>query len=144
MKRSIDRASAQAEPHQVWNAFVDLLAMEDPADLTPEQRVAQLVFWYDSEVQNGGHGQFFDNRGLEQLGGTVEALKTLGLKAHAQLLSRALDKVKRSGGDQPWEEILGEEFVEELDEAFEACKPTVTEALQRHLGSHRAAYVELV
>jgi len=46
----------------VWNAFVDVLAMEEYADLDPVQRIPHLCFWYDSELQNGGHFQYFENR----------------------------------------------------------------------------------
>ena len=49
-------------------------------DLTPEQRRAHLVFWYESEMQNGGHLQYFENRGAEHLEETVYALGLLGAK----------------------------------------------------------------
>jgi hypothetical protein len=42
--------------------------------LSAEQRPAHLVFWYESEVQNGGHFQYFENRGTEHLAATIEAL----------------------------------------------------------------------
>jgi len=63
VRRRVDAAAAAREPHMVWNAFVDLIATEDYADLSPLQRKAHLVFWYESEVQNGGHGQYFENQG---------------------------------------------------------------------------------
>jgi Domain of unknown function (DUF4375) len=64
--RKLSKSDVDAEPYCVWNAFVDLLAMEAYQDLTPEQRAAHLVFWYEHEVQNGGHLQFFENRGTER------------------------------------------------------------------------------
>lgn len=138
MRRSIEHSRAQQEPHLVWNAFVDILAMEDYADLTPNQRMAHLVFWYDSEVQNGGHGQYFENRGSERLAETVRALTELGLPAQAKVLSRAVGALT-PGMD--WTE-LEDGFTEELDDAYNQCTPTVTEALTQHLTKHRAEYVE--
>lgn len=44
--RSLTKEEVEAEPFQVWNAFVDLLSMEDFSDLSPEQRPAHLAFWY--------------------------------------------------------------------------------------------------
>ena len=60
MKGTVEAGAAGREPHLIWNAFIDLIAIEDYGDLSPIQRKAHLVFWYESEVQNGGHGQYFE------------------------------------------------------------------------------------
>jgi hypothetical protein len=52
--RKLSKREVESEPFQIWNAFIDLLAMEDYRDLNPVQRAAHLVFWYESEIQNGG------------------------------------------------------------------------------------------
>lgn len=57
--RTLMKQELEHSPWLVWNAFVDLLATEKYEDLSPEQRPAHLVFWYESEVQNGGHMQLF-------------------------------------------------------------------------------------
>ena len=67
LRRTVDRDAAEREPHLIWNAFVDLIAVESYEQLSPVQRMAHLAFWYDSEVQNGGHGQYFENRGTQLL-----------------------------------------------------------------------------
>jgi len=72
--RSLSKQEVEAEPFRVWNAFVDLLTMEDYDDLSPEQRPARLVYQYESEVQNGGHLQYFENRHGASLSTTVKAL----------------------------------------------------------------------
>src|SRR5712691_6060097 len=87
--RHLTKGKVEGAPNCVWNAFVDLLAVEDYRDLTPEQRAAHLVFWYESEVQNGGHFQFFENRGTEQLGETIEALGLLGAVCQQDVLREA-------------------------------------------------------
>ena len=51
----------QREPYLVWNAFVDIVALTPYERLHPRQRPAHLVFWYNAEVQNGGHYQYFEN-----------------------------------------------------------------------------------
>ena len=127
----------------IWNAFVDLLAVEDYADLTPLQRQAHLVFWYESEVQNGGHGQYFENRGLGQLTETVDALTELGLPCQAGILARAAEGLAPRGAEADWAAALNDDFIEELDDAFHSCTPDVVEALQKHLEAHQADYVEL-
>jgi Domain of unknown function (DUF4375) len=87
--RSLTKQEVEAEPFRVWNAFVDVLTMEDYDDLSPEQRPAHLVYWYESEVQNGGHLQYFENRGTEHLAATVKALGSLGAICQQQVLREA-------------------------------------------------------
>ena len=36
--RALTKAEVEAEPFAIWNAYVDLLAMEHYRDLTPQQR----------------------------------------------------------------------------------------------------------
>jgi hypothetical protein len=74
----------------IWNGFVELLALSSLEELTPEQRQAQLVFWYDSEVMNGGHLQYFLNQGPAEAREATGALESLGATEHARLLTDAL------------------------------------------------------
>lgn len=71
MRRRLEASAITREPHLVWNAFVDLLAMEEYSAMSDLQKRACLAFWYDAEVQNGGHHQVFEN-------GSTEALTTRG------------------------------------------------------------------
>ncbi len=58
----LTKSDVEEKPYCIWNAFVELLASHDYNELSPRQRAAHLVFWYESEVQNGGHLQFSENR----------------------------------------------------------------------------------
>jgi hypothetical protein len=51
----------------------------------------------------------------------------------------------RAGGGPgaDWADVLEDGFVEELDEAFHRCKPSVHEAMERRLARHVTEYVEL-
>lgn len=137
MRRTVAAAALRREPHLVWNAFIDLLALEDYDDLSPLQRKAHLVFWYESEVQNGGHGQYFENQGCRRLREAIAALCELGLACQAAVLSRAAD-ILDAGTAFP------EGLAEELDRAFHACAPSATAALERHLATHQDDYVSIV
>ncbi len=141
MKRTIDRNALEKEPYLLWNAFIDILAMESYEDFSPIQRPVHLVFWYDSEVQNGGHGQYFENCGLDRLDETVRALTDLGLPCQARLLSRATAILKRLKPGQEWDDVLEDSLIAELDNAYYQCRPTVPEALERHLAEHTAEYI---
>ncbi len=52
MIKRVSRKVLLAEPHYGWNTFIEILAMADAKVLTAVQRKAQLLFRYDSEVQN--------------------------------------------------------------------------------------------
>ena len=135
MRRRVIAAAAQAQPFLIWNAFIDLVASEEYSALEPSQRPAHLAFWYESEVQNGGHDQYFGNQGTERVGETVAALRGLGLGDQAALLEQAYAALEKPDYIQK---------VAEADGAFDACKPSVVEALQAHLAEATDLYVELV
>jgi hypothetical protein len=103
---------------------------------------AHLVFWYDSEVQNGGHGQFLENQGSRRLAETVEALNELGLPEQAVILSRLAAAFRGADEDVDWADILDDGAIDELDDAFHRCAPTVTKALEQHLERHSDEYLE--
>lgn len=92
IRRRLKAADASNRPEIVWNAFVDILSVEDYDDLSPTQRVPHLVLTYDSEVQNGGHAQYFDNQGHSTAAETITALRTMGLECLAAVLTAALDR----------------------------------------------------
>jgi hypothetical protein len=133
----------------VWNAFVDLLAMTRPDDdLEPRQLPAHLVFWYESEVQNGGHFQYFENRGLAQAEETIKSLRQLGAESQAAVLSRALESASRHrwGVISSAEEFAAEAIESELnafDSEFHACAPPLEEILEAHLNAHQDWYVDV-
>jgi len=149
MRREIDRATALAEPWAIWNAFIDLIATEELESLSPIQRVAHLVFWYDSEVQNGGHYQFLANGGTVHLEETITALGGLDLACQAEILRQAGDAWLSSErtfpetGEQFASEALEGDF-DEHDAAFHECVPSLIEALESHLKEHQDEYVTLV
>jgi hypothetical protein len=139
--RSLTKQEAEAEPFRIWNALVDLLAMGDYNELSTAQRPAYLVFWYESEVQNGGHFQYFGNRGTEHLVATVDALGLLGAACQQQVLreagelwlSRARSPVQTA---QKFCDTALEGEFEFFDSNFHACSPNLQESLEAHLQSH--------
>ena len=144
--RTLTKRDAVADPYCVWNAFVDLLAMEDYQDLTPVQRAAHLVFWYESEVQNGGHLQFFENRGAEYLRETVEALGQLGAVCQQRVLQEAvaiwLSRVRpRIETVEEFCEVAIEEEFAALDSRFAECDPPLQTKLEEYLSRRQSSFV---
>jgi hypothetical protein len=147
--RVVAKQKVDAWPMSVWNAYVDLLAMEPYEELAEDQRPAHLVFWYESEVQNGGHLQFFENRGTGHLSETIDALGLLGANCQRQILREAGDSFT---GRERSRIASVEEFVaaaragefEVFDRRFYACSPSLQERLEAHLMLHQSRFVTVV
>jgi hypothetical protein len=120
--------------------------MTDYADLTPSQRPAQLVFWYESEVQNGGHLQYFINRGDDHSEETIQALHSLGARGQARVLAQAVALWRSAHREASVdaevyvEEALEDEFGD-LDKAFHACPENLASVLQRHLAVNEPEFI---
>lgn len=146
--RSLTKQEVEAEPFRVWNAYVNLLAMEDYHDLSPEQHPAYWVFWYEYEVQNGGHFQYFENRGTEHLAATIEALGLLGAACQQQVLREAGElwlsrfRPRVQTAQEFCDTALEGEF-ETLDSRLHACSPTLQQCLEAHLDSHQSSFISV-
>lgn len=147
--RSLTKDEVENEHWRVWNAYVDLLAMEDYDDLSPEQRPAHLLFWYDSEVQNGGHFQYFENRGTTRLAETVDALGKLGAACQQQVLQEAgklwLSRPRiHPETSQDFCDIAMEGEMDSFDARLYACSPSVDEVLEEYLREHQSFFVHII
>jgi hypothetical protein len=146
--RSLTKQEVAAEPFRIWNAFVNLLAMEKYERLSPEQRSAHLVFWYESEIQNGGHLQFFENRGTQYLTETIEALRLLDApdqqqvlrEAGSQWLSRSRPRIETA---QDYCDIALESEFDSFDSRFHKCSPTLMQCLEKYLEQNQDLFVKV-
>ena len=87
-----------------WNKMWDLWADEKAASPYAE------IMTYESEVNNGGHMQFFDN-----VSSTSDLTKTL-----SELYS-VLDDVLKTNLENAYNAFLNEETDEEIDEIIDRC-----------------------
>lgn len=107
-------------------------------ELNNEQRIAYLTYWYDSEVNNGGHFQYFTNMGTEHLQETIDALKIIGANKQAGILTKAKEiylskkRVKPNNLNEYLKEDKQEEFLQ-LDDAFYSTKPEVMDLVDDYL-----------
>ncbi len=147
--RSLTKDVVSAKPYLVWNAFVDVLATGDYSDLSQEQRPAHLVFWYEGEVQNGGHLQYFENRGTKLLAATVEALGLLGAACQQQVLRDAgelwlrRERPRIQTAQEYCDTALKGEF-DSFDSRFHACSPDLLQCLQAHLNQYQDFFIKIL
>ena len=78
--RPVSRSTPDQHYALPWSAMVNLCAMEPLEACTPVHRQAALVFWYQSEINNGGHFQYFMNSAGVHCVEAVQALRKLGAK----------------------------------------------------------------
>lgn len=144
--RTLTKAEIDAEPHLLWNAYVDLLANEDYESLSTEQRKAHLVFWYESEVQNGGHLQYFENHGTKHLAETIVALDSIEAAGQQQILREAgelwlsCERSPIQSAEEYSETALEGEF-DDFDSRFHACLPTLEHCLETYLQAHQSLFI---
>lgn len=141
------KADVEAFPEgAIWNAFVELLAMSEPEELSPSQLPAQRAFWYDSEVQNGGHLQYFLNRGITEAQAAVPDLCDLGATVFSELLREAIliwQERERPAPESAkgYVELALEGEFERIDARYYSLSPPLTEILGEHLNQNQSRYV---
>src|SRR3990172_3355819 len=144
--RTVSRKLIEKKPYVVWNEFVDLLAMSEYRDLSERQRTAHLVFRYWSEVENGGHMQYFENQGTSRLDKTIDALNVLGATSHAKVLAQAANRFRsrrrsRTTSVEKYVETALEGEFDRFDRAYAKCRPQLQEVLGALLARNQADFV---
>jgi hypothetical protein len=134
----LSSAEVQRRPELLWNAFVCLLSECAYEDLRPSQRPAHLAFWYDAEVQSGGHAQYITNPSGLRADETVQALRAIGADEHASLLARCLATCTQASGELAAD---SDASLHELDAQFHSLKPSLVDILERHFEAHRPDFV---
>lgn len=140
--RTIKLSDLANDVNLLWNEFVDILAMEEYQENEIIIKDASLAFWYDSELQNGGHLQYFENRGIDDSEDTANALKKIGAEKQKKVFEKAL-KIWKAKIRKPIEEI--EEYVlealegefEELDSEYYECSPDMNNYLEKYLEKNK-------
>ncbi len=147
--RTLKAREVEQAPHLLWNSFVDLLAMERYEDLTEAQRPAHLVFWYESEVYNGGHLQYFENRRTKYLEETIAALRLLRAECQRSVLQDAIEQFRNRDRErietpQDYSEIALQGEFDQFDSRLSACDPDLMKRLEEYFSLHQSSFVIIV
>jgi hypothetical protein len=147
VKEILQRRDVEAESNLKWNRFVAFLANANLTKLEPVQRPAFLVFWYDSEVLNGGHLQFFLNRPEQPTQETIAALERISSHGHANVLREALELLplpRVPASVTEYVETALEGRFDELDRAYYLIVPSIADRLEEYLEANFGEFFELV
>src|SRR5262249_49681604 len=142
--------SKQLVAQETWargKPFVDLRATGDFDALEPVPGGGFLVFWYDSEVQNGGHLQYFENEAGRRADEAILALQSMGGACQADILAAALliwsrvDRTPPETVEEYIENALNGEF-DDFDARYAECDPSVLMLLEGYLDRHETDFLE--
>ena len=101
---------------------------DDLSEMTDAQRTVYAIYWYESEIMNGGILQFFDNSSGECAPFVSEALSTVGAEKHKALFDAFIadngintDNVNTDEIDEDISDDFDEKFYDlEIEETLEA------------------------
>jgi len=149
IKPKLLRSDIDLDPNLEWNSFISFLVDNDYDDLDAYQKRVWLCFWYDSEVQNGGHLQYFENRDIKYVNETINALKEIDATAQSVILETALDKFrsKKRGKIRSVfifvKKALEEEYGNE-DTDFYKLEPNLIELITIYFNNNKERFIEVI
>lgn len=77
-----------------WILLLDLLLTTDYRDMSAAQKDASLCFFYDAEVQDGGHIRYFSNSQGKNYKETIDALLRIGALKQKEILENIVGMYK--------------------------------------------------
>lgn len=82
------------EKEKRWNLFIDDICNRNINELNNIQKTAVLCFWYDAEMNSGGHSGYFDCYSMIDSEELYKALSEVGSKEIADNYKKALKEGK--------------------------------------------------
>jgi hypothetical protein len=127
-------------------ALIDLVCEHEYEELDPIQRVAHLAFFYEAEVINGGHLQYFHNRGTEHVEETIDALESIEAREQSLLLKEAFERWTARYRERPqsledYHEIEIEHEFLDLDNRFYNCISAIGGLLQVYRQENESHFI---
>jgi len=118
-----------SEKNKGWNKFINDICQqttcyEDALKLNNIQRIAVLCFWYDAEMNSGGHSGYFDVYPDVDLNDLYNSLIAIGAKNTAENLQKAI----KSGEEDEYEK---------MDMAFYKLNPSLGDILEDYVEKNK-------
>ena len=144
-KEALSKDELIKAPHLAWKAFISIVGEALYDELSPVQQVAHLAYWYDAEIYNGGHLQYFRSGMVEYIPLTILALPLLDAEAQAAVLKEASDRARSRpelvDPNRSHSELARARPFDDIDRAYALCKPTLDKLLHRYLDEHLGDFI---
>ncbi len=108
---------------QRWNRFINEICFKDKSNLTMLQKATVLSFWYDAEMNSGGHSGYFDCYPDIKPDELIWALGEVGGTAYIKNFKEAI----LNGCD---------DYYLKTDDVFYSIKPSLTDILMEYVVAH--------
>ena len=105
-----------------WNLFIYTITTKELDSLNKIQRKAVLCFWYDAEVNSGGHNSFFENYSSLDSSELYNALKEI---SNDEIANNYKNALKHQNND------------EKEDYIFYRFNPSLTDYLQKYVEENK-------
>ena len=112
-----------SEKDNRWNRFINDVCGRELEELSEVQKAAVLCFWYDAEMQSGGHSGYFGSYPETDPEELIASINRVAYKEISDNFQRALDEKARDNGD--------ENGYETVDDAYYDFEPSLFECLRQ-------------
>ncbi len=112
-----------------WNRFIEEICDRDVDTLSEMQKNAVLCFWYDAEMNSGGHSGYFDCYPDTIPQELIDAIIAVSYKEIADNYQKALN----DGQNDDWIET---------DNAYYDFSPSLCDCLKEYIERHKDVIFE--
>lgn len=110
----------KSDDSKIWEKFIENICTKKLKDLSDIQKNAVLCFYYDREMNIGGHVCYFDNYQKIKNEDLIEALTIVANKKYVEILKEAIETGK-------------EDNYEKTDALYKKISPCLTEYIEDYV-----------
>lgn len=118
------KRNPNSEEYKLWNKFIEEICTKDLEELNEVQKNAALCFYYDREMNIGGHVCYFDQYTKIDNKDLIKALKKVSNQKFVSNFEEAVEKGK-------------EDNYEKVDNTYLRQSPCLTEYLEQYVISNK-------
>jgi hypothetical protein len=121
LKVLVKKQDVESYEYYLWNRFIECLINEEFGDdLSQVQQVAKLCFWYDAEMNNGGHSGYFACYADENFDEVEKSLINIGAEEYAKNFRIAIETGENDG------------YIS-TDDKFGELTPVLTDIIEKYV-----------
>ena len=123
------KRNPNSDDYKLWNKFIEQICNQDLDKLNEEQKNAVLCFYYDREMNIGGHVCYFDQYEKIPKKDLLKALEEVSNQKFVSILKEAI-------------EVGKEDNYEKTDNSYLRQSPCLTEYLEQYVISNKEKIFE--
>lgn len=125
------KRNPNGDEYKLWNKFIEEISTKDLDKLNEEQKNASLCFYYDREMNIGGHVCYFDQYQKVDNKDLIKALEKVSNRKFVTNLEEAIEHGK-------------EDNYEKTDNTYLKQSPCLTEYLEQYIITNKDKIFEVI